>query len=51
MNADEQPIEPSYTTRGTVTGVEYSPDGATLKLGDIPVPMEKVLEVTAPPSA
>lgn len=48
VNADDQPIEASYQTRGRVTGVEYGPDGAVLKMGDISVPMEKVLEVTNP---
>ncbi|MEQ8601973.1 MAG: flagellar hook assembly protein FlgD [Marivibrio sp.] len=45
VNADEKSIQASYKTRGAVTGVDYSPEGATLKMGEIAIPLSRVLSV------
>lgn len=46
VNANDQPIEDtSYETNGTVTGVEMDGSTTTLLMGDVRVPLDRVLRV------
>jgi flagellar basal-body rod modification protein FlgD len=45
VNAQDNTITASYKTRGRVTGLEYDPNGAMLKMGNINVPLSRVLSV------
>lgn len=48
VNADDQPIEARYETEGAVTGVEMQDGITTLLMGDVRVPLERVLRVQDP---
>jgi flagellar basal-body rod modification protein FlgD len=48
VNADDQPIEATYETEGTVTGVEFNGGETTLMMGNVRIPLERVLRVEDP---
>ncbi|MCR9220798.1 MAG: flagellar hook assembly protein FlgD [Alphaproteobacteria bacterium] len=45
VGPEEQTIEASYSVSSLVTGVDYAPDGTILKLGDVSIPLSRVLSV------
>lgn len=49
-NKDEETIDATYKTRGTVTGVEYENGNTMLLMGNVKVPLERVLRVEDPVS-
>lgn len=50
-NEDQEVIEPTYTSEGIVTGVEFEDGLTTLLMGDVRIPLQKVLRVEEPPAA
>jgi len=45
VNSNDQPIEATYETEGLVTGAEFEDGVTTLLMGDVRIPLSKVLRV------
>ena len=48
VNSNDQPIEATYETNGDVTGVEMEGGTTTLLMGDVRIPLDRVLRVQEP---
>lgn len=48
VNGDDQPIQPTYQTEGAVTGIEFNGSDTTLMMGNVKIPLERVLRVEDP---
>ncbi|MEQ8442061.1 MAG: FlgD immunoglobulin-like domain containing protein [Alphaproteobacteria bacterium] len=48
VNRDDQPIDATYETEGIITGAEFEDGVTTLLMGDVRIPLSKILRVEDP---